>query len=69
MRFAQEWPGQIFSIYNVPSLKEKNMSILKKFFVFRWLYNLKVARNEKKQRERIRYSEKRWEMKLRGLKR
>jgi hypothetical protein len=67
-RFAQRWFGQIFSI-NIPSLRGLIVSTLKRFIVLRWLLDLRTAYIRRKQRKKIEYCEKRWEMKLRGLRR
>lgn len=50
-------------------LKDFEMSILRKVFKIQWLKDLKTSYDQKKQRKQIEYSEKRWERKLRGIKR
>ncbi len=67
MEFAQGWPGQIFSTYNVPSSKEFVMNKLFYFVSFKWVKDLRKAYKIKQDRKRTAHQEKRWEMKLRGL--
>ena len=66
-RYAQGWPGHIFSIYNVPSSKEQTMDTLFYLITLKWIKDLRIARKKKKDKKRTAYCEKRWEMKLRGL--
>lgn len=67
MGFAQGWPGQIFSI--ICAIIERVYVMGKLFYClsFKWIKDLKAARKQRKDRKRIAYCEKRWEMKLRGL--
>jgi len=66
-KFAQGRPGQFFSDYNVSPLKEYVMNKLLYFVSFKWVKELRKAYKIKQDRKRTAYQEKRWEMKLRGL--
>lgn len=45
------------------------MGTLKQFVLFRWLLDLKKTYARRKQKKKIEYCERQWEMRLRGLKR
>jgi len=51
----------------MPPLKEQVMSRLFYFISFRWVKDLRTAYKIRKDKKRTAYCEKRWEMKLRGL--
>lgn len=56
-----------FFLFNIPLLKENAMSKLFDIVSLKWVKNLKIAYKRRQERKKIAYFEKRWDMKLRGL--
>ncbi len=56
-----------FFLSNVPSSKEHVMSKLFYFISFKWVKDFRIGCKRRKEKKRMEYCEKRWEMKLRGL--
>jgi hypothetical protein len=57
-----------FSIYKVLPLKEFAMNKLFYYISLIWLKNLREASKRRKERKKTEYYEKKWDMKLRGIK-
>ena len=55
-------------MYIVPLSKVRTMLKISQFFLFKWICDLWGIYKIHKERKRTAYCEKRWEMKLRGLK-